>query len=74
MDLPSFSKGFESAITIGGTELHREDIAQLAIKVSRFRLGPLQDTDHDVTQRRESFGDNPWPSLRPQPKGGCRMA
>ena len=59
MGFPSFPKGFESAITIGWAEIHREYIAQLAIKVSRFRLGPLKDTDHDVTQRRESFGDNP---------------
>ena len=59
MGFPALAECFESTPTIVRRELHREDIAQLAIEVGAFGLGPLDHTDRDVPQRREPPGDNP---------------
>ena len=48
-------------------ELHREDVAQLAIEVGGLRLGPLDHADHDVAQRGQPSGDDPQRHLLPVP-------
>src|SRR5262245_17282288 len=59
MAFPALAQGFESTPAIVWLELHRENIAQLAIEVGAFRLGPLDHADCDVPQRLKPPGDNP---------------
>jgi hypothetical protein len=59
MGAPTFAERFEAAVTIRRAELDREDLAQFPIEVGRFGLGSLQDSDHHVPQRGQTFGDDP---------------
>ena len=59
MRFPALAERLESAPAIVRRELHREDVAQLAIEVGAFRLGPFDHADRDVPQRRKPPGDNP---------------
>ena len=59
MRFPALAECLESAPTIVRCQLHREDIAQLAIEVGTLRLGPLDHADCDVPQRLKPARDNP---------------
>jgi hypothetical protein len=55
---PALAERFKSAPAIVRRQLHREDVPQLPIEVAALRLGPLDHTDRDVTQRRQPPGDD----------------
>ena len=59
MRLPTLAEGLESAPAVRRAELHREDVAQFAVEVTAFRLGPLHDAHHHVAERGEAFGHDP---------------
>ena len=51
-------RALKAAPAIGRAELHREEVAQLAVEVGGFRLRPFEDADQHVAQRRQAFGDD----------------
>ena len=56
---PPLAERFEPAPAIVRCQLHREDVAQLAVEVGALRLGPFDHADGDIPQGRQPSGDNP---------------
>jgi hypothetical protein len=54
---PSLAQGVEAPPTIVGLELHRDDVAQLAVEVGGPGLGPLAHPAGHVPQGRKPPGD-----------------
>ena len=59
MRFPALAERLESAPAIVRRELHRENVAQLAIEVGTSRLGPFDHTDRHIAHRRKPSRDNP---------------
>ena len=53
---PFFSQAFGAVPAVAGREAHAKEVAQFAVKVGHFSLGPSQGADAQIAHAAEVFG------------------